>query len=408
MWDFIATKNYIEQHTIDPWNAFRQKSMILNTTYNSCVNQFAKVMGGLLTGSDGEVAFQGPAADALATLVGNFLDGENKLTGTSEDPLNQIGLLPALADCCEKWARNLEQDLQNISTQPVVLENAALGITVVAGAGAAAQGGADVPWDIVALPLILGVVATFKVSPIDVHDGFRIKTQEEVADEVKTNAANQAWNDDISSFNTDSTNVQNNNPLNNLPPDPQANPLQFLKAMGVAAGAAGLLALGATIIWNLTQGQEDMAQELQKEFGDVSLDDIRAIIGDNPGLTKDQYRLLIEYFKRTGKKPYNVRSVVGIGTRKDGSPARIIFITQGDIKHIRDEHPDDFESLSDQKLAETLTNLMKGNANATSDDGTSTRYEFDNVDINHEKVTVAVNVSDDPANPGRIVTAFIP
>lgn len=402
---FIDRKIYIEQHTVDPWNAFRQKSMQLNKIHNDCVSDFAKAMGDLLTGSDGQPAFQGPSADNLATMVGNFLDGESKLSGTSDDPTAQVGLQPDLAAACEKWAKQLEQKLGDIATQPVILENAAMGLTVVVGAGAVAQGGLDIPWDVLALLLVLGVVATIQVNPIDVHDGFRVKTQEEVADEVRAKAADQARNDDVSSFDSDATNVQNNNPLPKLPSDPQADPKAFLKAMGLAAGVTGLIAAGATIIWNLTHDQEDMAQRIKHDFEGVSIDDIREIIANNPGLTEAQYRLLVEYFKRTGNKPYDVLSVVGIGTRKDGGPARIIFITQGDIDHIRQNHSKDFASLSDQQLAELLTKLMQGRPDGVSKDGTSTRYEFDNVDINGKKVTVAIVVSDE--YPGRIITSFI-
>jgi hypothetical protein len=402
---FLARKKYIEQHTIEPWNTFRQKSMQLNEIHNDCVNQFARAMGNLLTGSDGEPAFQGPSADTLATMVEHFLDAECKLSGTSDDPAAQVGLQPDLAAACEKWAKQLEQKLGDIATQPVILENAAMGVTVVVGTGAVAQGGLDVPWDLFALLLGLGVVATFQVSPIDVHDGFRIKTQEEVADEVRTKAAEQAENDDVSSFDSDATNVQNNNPLPKLPPNPQEDPKAFLKVMGLAAGVAGLIAAGATIIWNLTSDQQDMAQRIKQDFGTVSIDDIREIIANNPGLTEAQYRLLVEYFRRTGRKPYDVLSVVGIGTRKDGGPARITFVTQGDIDHIRKQHPNDFSSLSDQQLADVLTQTMEGKPDGTSSDGTSTRYEFDNMNINGKKVTIAIVVSDE--YPGRIVTSFI-
>ncbi|HEU5383211.1 MAG TPA: hypothetical protein VFV38_48040 [Ktedonobacteraceae bacterium] len=39
-----------------------------------------------------------------------------------------------------------------------------------------------------------------------------------------------------------------------------------LKAMGLAAEVAGLIAAGATIIWNLTPDQEDMAQRIYMEW----------------------------------------------------------------------------------------------------------------------------------------------
>ncbi len=401
---FGDAKQTIEQIMVAPWNAFRQKSVDLNQIHNDSVNQFAKVMGDLLTGSDGAPAFQGPASDALARMVGDFLDSESNLSGSSTDPLAQIGLLPDLVAACENWAKQLEQKLNDIATQPVYATNPMLGITMALDAGAIGQGGLDVPWDVFAL-LLTVVVALFVIGVIDTHDGVRVKSQEEVADDARTKAAWQAANDDTNSFDNDATNVQNNNPSPKLPSDPQADPNAFLKTMGLAGGVSALIAAGAIIIWNLSQDQENMAQRIKQDFPGVSIDDIREVIGNNPGLTEAQYRLLVEYFKRTGNKPYNVRSVVGIGTRKDGSPARIIFITQGDIDHIRQNHPGDFASLSDQQLADLLTQTIQGRPDGISNDGTSTRYEFDNVDINGKKVTLAIVVSDTDA--GRIITSFI-
>ncbi|MGH2479911.1 MAG: hypothetical protein ACRDHW_09675, partial [Ktedonobacteraceae bacterium] len=277
---FGDTKYVIELYTIVPWRAFRQKSVDLNQIHNESVNQFAQVMVDLLTGSDGEPAFQGPAADALARMVGDFLAGENKLSGSSTDPSAQVGLLPDLASACEKWASQLEQKLNDIASQPVYVTNPVLESTAALNAGAVTQLGADIPWDVFAL-LLTAVVAIFVLGVIDTSHGFRVKSPDEVEEGARDQAADQAENDDINSFNNDATGVQNNNPFPKIPNDPQTDPRAFLKLMGIGAGVAALLAAGATIIWNLTPDQQrlrdDIKRTLTREgvpFDDSDLEDL--------------------------------------------------------------------------------------------------------------------------------------
>lgn len=106
------------QHTIiDPLLNFRHKVSPLNQTHNQNIQDFTRTMMGLLIGSDGEIAMQGSGADALATLVGNFLNIENQLAGT--DPLALAGRLLDAANICENHAHNLEDILNGqASTRP--------------------------------------------------------------------------------------------------------------------------------------------------------------------------------------------------------------------------------------------------------------------------------------------------
>ncbi len=110
----------------------------------------------------------------------------------------------------------------------------------------------------------------------------------------------------------------------------------------------------------LTPQETKIAEELFKEFGNsgITLDDISTIIANNPGLSKDQYGLLIEYYQRYGKMPYGVVGIIGVGANKKGKAAKIFYVTQGDVKHIRDGH-DEFKSLSNEELIATITELLK-------------------------------------------------
>ena len=60
---FEDTRWDIEQTVIQPLRDFRQKVAPLNQLHNDCVNQFATIVGGLLTGSDGEYCFPGAGFD---------------------------------------------------------------------------------------------------------------------------------------------------------------------------------------------------------------------------------------------------------------------------------------------------------------------------------------------------------
>lgn len=107
------TYRHVEQKIIEPLLAFRQKVQPLNQTHNDCIQQFTKIIMGLLTGSDGETAFQGPGSDALAELIGKFFDGEQQLAGT--DPLTLEGRLLDAAVICEQHAHNLQATVKSFS-----------------------------------------------------------------------------------------------------------------------------------------------------------------------------------------------------------------------------------------------------------------------------------------------------
>src|SRR5207244_293757 len=106
-------QKYIEQKIIEPLLAFRRTVSPLNQIHINAVDQFAKTIDGLLTGSDGDVAFQGPGSMALANLIGQYLDREEKLTGSYPDMLQ--GRLLDVSIICEKHAHELQQNNQAMS-----------------------------------------------------------------------------------------------------------------------------------------------------------------------------------------------------------------------------------------------------------------------------------------------------
>ncbi len=125
----------------------------------------------------------------------------------------------------------------------------------------------------------------------------------------------------------------------------------------------------------LTPQQTKIAEELFKEFGNsgITLDDIRAIIANNPGLSKDQYRLLIEYYRRYQKIPYDVVSVIGVGTNKKGKPAKIFYVTRGDVKHVRGGHIE-FDMLTDGELVALIAELLQQQPDAIKSTKDSDKY----------------------------------
>jgi hypothetical protein len=98
--------NDIYTHVIDPLRDFRKNVSPLNSNQIDGVSDFARLIDGLLTGSDGELAWQGPASDALANLIGQYLDKEQKLTGYDDTMLE--GRLEGAARLCEKYANDIE------------------------------------------------------------------------------------------------------------------------------------------------------------------------------------------------------------------------------------------------------------------------------------------------------------
>lgn len=104
---------YIEQKIIEPLLAFRKNISPLNQNYIEGVAQFAQTIAGLLTGSDGGIAMQGPGANALADLISTYLDQEEHLAGSFPDLLQ--GRLLDASVICEKYAHQLQESTRKAS-----------------------------------------------------------------------------------------------------------------------------------------------------------------------------------------------------------------------------------------------------------------------------------------------------
>ncbi|MBV9710905.1 MAG: hypothetical protein JO011_08335, partial [Ktedonobacteraceae bacterium] len=156
---FSDIKYRIETGFIEPLRAFRQKTSALNTIHNDSLTKLDHNIGALLSGADGQTAFQGIAANQLGELISQFLHNERKLSGQSYD-LQGWDLTGRLGDAASKgrqWAVFFETMLDSIQHAPETsthgIDQAAAGAGTFAGAmdaGAVAQGGVDIPWDIIA------------------------------------------------------------------------------------------------------------------------------------------------------------------------------------------------------------------------------------------------------------------
>jgi hypothetical protein len=237
---FAQVKRFIEQTIIQPLFDFRKTVTPLNQIHNDCMAYVGSALDGLLTGSDGEPAFQGQGADALAQLVGTFLTTEQKLSGSSGD---LEGRLLDASVIYEYGASTLQEALGSIRISSGggggALDAAAAGL----GTGALVQGGADIPWDIVAggVALIAGVVdlASHSVSG-EINLAF-------TETEVIVNGTNRQ---------IDIGPAQEPIPPTPPPPrDPSGLYKAFLLLLGIAVGVSGIYAL-------VTQQQAQRAQEL--------------------------------------------------------------------------------------------------------------------------------------------------
>ncbi len=106
---------------------------------------------------------------------------------------------------------------------------------------------------------------------------------------------------------------------------------------------------------------EDLANKTGQDLGTV-----RQIVKDNPGLSEEEYRELLEYEikyeqyyqENQGKpnvhEPTNVKSV----SQSDGNT---YWSDQSTLDHIRaSSHGEDFKELSDDSLAKLIRDMLNG------------------------------------------------
>jgi hypothetical protein len=152
-----------------------------------------------------------------------------------------------------------------------------------------------------------------------------------------------------------------------------------------------------------------IASELSKQYG-VPLSVVEDIINKNPGLTKDEYALLVQYFKKFGKYPFNVQAIF-TGVDQSGK-TRIYYVTQGDVDKIRRDHKDDFASLSDEQLIELIRRLLQQQllplerlGGFKIDKGRQLLdYYYDDVEIDRKFYTIIVRTS--TSSLGRVISIY--
>ncbi len=214
---FEQIKAEIEAVVIQPLLAFHGKTSPLNQIHNDNTRDFSNIIAGLLTGSDGETAFQGDGSMALADLIGSYLNVEQSITGSGTD---FVGHLLEAAQDSERTAHQLQQELNSIAAQQDHTVQSAAGIAIGLDTGAVAQGGIDIPWDIVAAGATLvaaGLAAAYN------------------ADQEKSQQAQMAKYTAIAEWSREMGGIASE-PLAQLPPSPtnaNGDSSSFLKILGL-------------------------------------------------------------------------------------------------------------------------------------------------------------------------------
>ncbi len=237
---FEQIKAEIEAVVIQPLLAFHGKTSPLNQIHNDNTRDFSNIIAGLLTGSDGETAFQGDGSMALADLIGSYLNVEQSITGSGTD---FVGHLLEAAQDSERTAHQLQQELNSIAAQQDHTVQSAAGIAIGLDTGAVAQGGIDIPWDIVAAGATLvaaGLAAAYN------------------ADQEKSQQAQMAKYTAIAEWSREMGGIASE-PLAQLPPSPT-------NANGDASSFLKLIGLGVLVAASTTTTSTSTGVNLGKLF----------------------------------------------------------------------------------------------------------------------------------------------
>ncbi len=276
---FSDIKYRIETGFIEPLQDFRQKTASLNTIHNDSLTKFYHNIDALLSGTDGQTAFQGTAAGQLGELVSRFLHNERKLSGQSSDARgwDLTGRLGDAGSKSQQWAAFFETVLDSIQHAPETsthgIDQAAAGVgtfAVTMDGGAIAQGGVDIPWDIIAgaasglaLGLMLGDALIHAINNSDLQRAI---------------AATAILDQTIPKIRQDYETIESDNPL---PPElpsprgPQGDFKTFLAILGITVTATGLVFLAGRLpvepskkISKLTPEElEKLKEYLSEELG---------------------------------------------------------------------------------------------------------------------------------------------
>lgn len=332
-----------------PLKDFRAQITDLADTHQSTLTSFNNLVNDL-TNPATDDAFTGPGADAMQTSASDFFDIEQPMS----DLLTETGPIEAI-DASESAVDGIMAAIftaggEVTDTGPLVTVTEAVDVAAVV------QGGADLPNDaaaagITAIEAIALLVVLLQLAGTLLFIWITWK---------------DALNGLVSSMN---------------PPLP-AKPAPITPSLPMAS----------------------IAGDLAKQY-DVPESVVEEIISKNPGLTKEQYALLVQYYKKYGNTiPFNV-SAAFTGINQNGK-SQIYYITQGDIKHTR-EHPDALQTLNDAELFSLIEKLLQREADDTQVDKRRNLidYIYDNVKVNNKYETVIIRTSS--INRGRIISVYV-
>lgn len=238
-----------------PLGDFLKETQVLATTHQNSVSSFNNLMQDL-TDTNAADAFTGDAANSFVELTGEYLASETLLSGTAgalAGPLAEAGT------ACATAVVGIEGEVTTaMAAAPEV--DALATVTAVIDVTTVAQGGLDVPEDVVAagatsvtIWVVIGILTTLVIG---------------------IGVVWFIWQNAMSSV--------ANSPMPKLPktPTPPVPPQMSLSSQ-----------------------QQKIAQELYNEFGgDISLDEIEQMMRDHPQWSKDKLRQeLLRKLLREGK-----------------------------------------------------------------------------------------------------------
>ncbi|WP_376795286.1 hypothetical protein [Thermogemmatispora sp.] len=242
---------HLQQRVIAPLRAFRQQVAPLNHTHTTCVQNCASALASLLSGrsSNGLPLMQGAGADALADTFGQFFDAAQQLSGSIPGEL--YGRLSDAAQISERRADLLEEDLHTLLQQArssssaqtsqvqlaagtlslQAVASGAEGVAVTLDAGAAMQGGLDIPWDVAAAGA--SIIALGLAAAVTLSSSSAVITPERVS---------EVEQEHFNAYTSDMDNGPDQEPLPPEPPSPKGPQSSFgiwialIASLGITAG----------------------------------------------------------------------------------------------------------------------------------------------------------------------------
>ncbi|GCE10677.1 hypothetical protein [Tengunoibacter tsumagoiensis] len=390
------------QPVTDPLCGANKVADDLNTAHQDFMRGFASIMTGMMikqisvpVNSSTTVAtdMAGDGADAISTEALSYLQISVSVTPTPDLMLagapvqaaagvggaTEVSALTEVGTLSAKAMADIEEALANAELQ--IGEDAALDtVTEVVDGAAVAEAGANPIADAAALILTIIAAALF------------LKTLYDMAWAIYD--AIQTWQKATSNA---------CKPLPTLPTVPKpVTPTQPTQPTQPTNPTQPGTPPNPTTPPSLSQADKDLAKELAAETG-VAQNIIEDIISQNPGLTKEEYKLLIKYYQKYKKYPFNTLMVFSTST-PDGKE-QIYYMTQGDLDHAR--HPDALDALSDEELLGLAEDLLENEEPGKTVENKNkgfVDYNYYDVEVDGYYVTVTVRVS--TTNPGRIISIF--